>query len=98
MPIGTIETEAGLIEALSAKGRFLFQDDGYNNGHNYVIYETPNGKFDRPKAIAIVDDDVAAKWTAPHYEQQTDHYGPWCSTWHIPEFWPWPIEPPPDDD
>ena len=89
-----IETEADLIAALSEKGRVLVAEADDEGELYYMLRETPDGTYDNSKLVSYVEPEIAEKWSNPHYEQLTDHYGPWCSTWHLPDFWPWPIDRP----
>mgnify|MGYP003376518055 CR=1 FL=1 len=88
MTIKAIETEADLIAALSEKGRFL----EYTDGDDYVIRVSMDGSYNTSLRIPV-DYDLGEKWTESH-DETSPEYGPWCSTWVLPDFWPWPIETP----
>lgn len=83
-PKKIIDTEAALIEALSQTGRFMefFSD---NERLRYGVRVSLDGE--RIERLWIpVNYELAARWT----EQHPEFDGPWCSTWCLPEFWPWP--------
>lgn len=89
MTIKTIETEADLIAALSEKGRFLMAETDDDLELYYMLRETPDGTYDNSKLVSYVKPELGDEWTDAHDEKSTE-YGPWCSTWVLPGFWPWP--------
>lgn len=88
MTTETIETEADLIAALSQQGRYLeYTDSGW-----YVIRTSKDGtnhaSMTGPRDY-LVSDELGDAWTDAH-DENSPEYGPWCSTWCLPDFWPWP--------
>ena len=86
----TIETEAELIAALSEKGRYLEYTGRYliRTSKDGTSHASVEGKAD-----FIVTDELGDAWTDAR-DHTSPEYGPWCSTWVLPDFWPWPIETP----
>lgn len=82
-----IETEAELIAALSQKGRFMefFAED---DKEWYWIKESSDGKYSG-NVLFYVNYEIARQWSEPRF--LTENYGPFCSTWCLPDFWPWPF-------
>ena len=79
----TITTEKDLIAALSVKGRYLELCGDFV----YRVRESTNGEPTN-KAVFFVAEDVGDNWSDAH-DDDSPEYGPWCSTWHLPEFWTW---------
>ena len=90
MPIGTIETEADLIGALSKKGRFLEAETDDEGELYYVLRETTDGTYNNSKLVSYVEPELGDAWTDARDDDTSPEYGPWCSTWCLPDFWPWP--------
>ena len=91
MTIKAIETEADLIAALSEKGRVLVAEADDEGELYYMLRETPDGTYDNSKLVSYVEPELGDKWTDAH-DHTSPEYGPWCSTWVLPGFWPWPID------
>lgn len=91
MTIETIETEADLIAALSEKGRFLETECDDEGELFYMVRATPDGTYDKSKLVSYVKPELGDAWTDVH-DEKSPEYGPWCSTWVLPDFWPWPID------
>ena len=89
MTIKTIETEADLIAALSEKGRFLMAETDDDLELYYMLRETPDGTYDKSKLVSYVEPELGDAWTDAR-DHTSPEAGPWCSTWCLPDFWPWP--------
>lgn len=78
-----IKTEAELVAALSARKRYLeYEVEGADEYATYVVREARQYSL----LVAYVDADVADRWIESHGDRQgTPFYGPYCSTWNIPE-------------
>ena len=87
MTIKTIETEADLIAALSEKWRYLEYTGRYliRTSKDGTSHASVEGKTD-----FIVNDKLGGAWTAARDDEKSPEWGPWCSTWCLPDFWPWP--------
>lgn len=84
-----IKTEAELVAALSARKRYLeygIEDD--ENGDDFGMGYTVMEERSEALLIACVDTSVAEAWIGSHdaEDQGSPYRGPYCSTWHIPEF------------
>ena len=89
MTIKAIETEAELIAALSQKGRFLMAETDDDLELYYMLRETPDGTYDKSKLVSYVEPELGDAWTDAR-DHTSPEAGPWCSTWCLPDFWPWP--------
>jgi hypothetical protein len=80
-----ISNQTDLIQALSARRRYLeygITDDG-SETIGFTVVEEQDGE---PVIVARVDEQVARAWIEDGHGQGTPFYGPYRSTFNLPEF------------